>query len=574
MFSRLHRPLLLIVLAVALLVPTLLPQHRYPQTVFYHEWGAALGAVVLFGLTALSREGLRWKLSGATGAIMLLMIGMLLNVVAGPFWSVALAQFWMAALLLAVAWAVAEIVRRHGSEVVVRAAATGILTCAVLQTIVSVAQLAGWDVAGLVMPKLLNSTYGNIAQPNHYGNLLWLGMASGMYLWLRGRLPGWLALVIAIDLSIFSALSASRAVLLYTVGLPVLALVFWRGAERATYMRVVQGAVVIFVLSCLAQTWVAFGGASQLLGVASSIGRLDDPGSNTQRLFDWAVAVNTALHHPFTGSGIGSFAWQTAVQSIGLPPAMFVRVGENAHDTPLHFAAELGLIGAALVLGCFVVWLWGRLREEATEERFWALGLLVVIGAHSLVEYPLWYAYFLLPLGAAIGVLDGPDDSLPTFEFSPVLAALPFAAGVALLVGTMQDYRALEEGYAIVNNDATVTPDEQVKIRALADGVSSYSMFATHAGILKLRAWQGADPGSAREMAALCDSAVRAKPSYSVLEKCVGAYALRMRRIDAVHTIDVICGAYPAPVRHNLPAIAQYYWQRNGWTPLNRPGCV
>ncbi len=40
--------------------------------------------------------------------------------------------------------------------------------------------------------------------------------------------------------------------------------------------------------------------------------------------------------------------------------------------------------------------------------------LVLMIGLHSLLEYPLWYAYFLLPTAFAWGYRAGPCRRAPT----------------------------------------------------------------------------------------------------------------------------------------------------------------
>ncbi|MFT4171211.1 MAG: Wzy polymerase domain-containing protein [Rhodocyclaceae bacterium] len=559
-------------LALFVALATLASVHRYPQTVFLNEWLATLWVVVFGGIVVAWPGRATIRLSGALAALTLLIACFAISgLAAAPGIATSFVLYGALAMLTLV---LIQHARSRTGEGLAQWLAGGFLLAALVQTVISVAQLAGWSWHGFVMPKLLNSTYGNIAQPNHYGNLLWLGMVSGLYLWLRGRLPAWLAVLFAADLAVFSALSASRAVLLYTAGLPLLALLFWYRADAVERRRVWAAVAVITLLSCAAQAWVAFGGARDLLGVASSIGRLDDAGSNTQRLFDWMVALRTAWAHPLAGTGIGSFAWQTGLHSIGLPPARFVRIGENAHDTPLHLAAELGPVATLIIVGCFGLWLVRRLRERAVAENFWALGLLGVLGAHSLVEYPLWYAYFIVPLGLAIGVLDGRDDSLATFEVPRWALALPLCLAVGVLGWTWRDYQALERGYALINDDTPLTHAEREEVYRLAGTVSPYSMFATHAGILKLRAWPAGDVADSRGMAALCDTAARAKPSYTVLEKCVSAYAIQQHRARATLMVDVICGAYPEPVRRALPAIVREAWQHNGWPVPRRAGCV
>ncbi|HEX5126443.1 MAG TPA: Wzy polymerase domain-containing protein [Rhodocyclaceae bacterium] len=563
-----------IVLFLVPLIPQLLSIHHYPQTVFFNEWAAALVLVGL-GLSLFTRhEAL--ALRSSKFPLLLFLIAMfawaqrMLGLpVAG---SVLTGQLCYLLTFLA-AYALGNVVASTLRAWAVSIMAAGLMVGALFQCLISVAQLKGWDLGGLVMVKLLNSVYGNIAQPNHFGDLLWLGMMSGLYLWLQGRLSSWFALVFATVFCFFSALSASRAVLLYTVAVPILALVYWRKSDREERSRIGYAVAILAAISIVAQVWVSVGGAGKLLGVASSLGRLNDAGSNTQRLFDWSVALRTSLQHPLLGSGAGTFAWQTALHSIGLPPASVVRIGENAHNTILNFAAEFGLLFTAALLVFIALWMRRRLREQPTLENFWALGILAVIGAHSMVEYPLWYTYFLVPFGFAIGVIDARDETLPVVTFSRAWLIPPLVAGAAILAWTYRDYERLEEGYRIVNSEDKLSSEDVARIERLAKGVNHYSIFSTHAGILRLRAWQSAS-NTSREMATLCDSAARVKPSYAVLTQCITAYAMQGRKADSDLMVDVICGAYPPSSRWEFSNIVRSAYAQRKWAMPVRAECL
>ena len=108
------------------------------------------------------------------------------------------------------------------------------------------------------------------------------------------------------------------------------------------------------------------------------------------------------------GFGEFNFAWSlTAFEH--RPTAFF----DHTHNLLLQLAVELGLPAAALVTG-LLAWAgwrsWRQARRASGEQGVIARagGVLVLIAAlHSLVEYPLWYAYFLLPTGLAWGFVLG-----------------------------------------------------------------------------------------------------------------------------------------------------------------------
>ena len=58
---------------------------------------------------------------------------------------------------------------------------------------------------------------------------------------------------------------------------------------------------------------------------------------------------------------------------------------------------------ALLLAGAVLVWR-ARPWREAQPARQLAWGVLALIGLHSLLEYPLWYSYFLLPTAFAWGL--------------------------------------------------------------------------------------------------------------------------------------------------------------------------
>jgi Virulence factor membrane-bound polymerase, C-terminal/O-Antigen ligase len=138
---------------------------------------------------------------------------------------------------------------------------------------------------------------------------------------------------------------------------------------------------------------LAFGGAvrSYAIGDISS-----------SRFAIWSNTLELIRLHPWFGVGFGefNFAW-TLTEFPNRPVAFF----DHTHNLPLQFAVELGLPLAALVLGLLGWGLWRAWRnclrppepDGTPSPQRAAFVMLVLILVHSMLEYPLWYAYFLLP---------------------------------------------------------------------------------------------------------------------------------------------------------------------------------
>lgn len=467
-------------------------------------------------------------------------------------------------------------VTEFGASRVAGAVGLGALMGALVQCGVSGLQLGGHDLGGAIMPKLYNAVYGNIAQPNHFGNLLWLGQASLIYLWGTRRLEPWLALVLTAVISLFAAMSASRAVWLYTTALPVLCgLYAWRRRGDDSARLMAQASLVVAGISVGMQLLMAFSDLGKWLGVVSSASRTGDASSNGQRLFDWMVAWQTGLDHPWTGAGAGMFAWRTALHSIGLPPPDFIRIGENAHNTPLHLLAEFGWPLTLLICGGLAWWLLRRWMRASTPEALWGFMILGVIGAHSMVEYPLWYTYFLIPAGLAMGMIAAAEPrGEPGVTFSSRWLLLPTLFLGVGLVWSMRDYLLLEKAYARFPYGAVASEQSFVESRDVGARISDWSLLALHARSLQIRAWPPEREEAATEVVGLCDRYLRYKPNFQTLTQCALAYGQAGREAEAVQAGAMVCGAYPAIYHGRFPTDLAAIFQRQGWAVRPEMYCI
>jgi len=70
-------------------------------------------------------------------------------------------------------------------------------------------------------------------------------------------------------------------------------------------------------------------------------------------------------------------------------------VYNHAHNVLIHLLAETGLAGAAILVGAAAMWISDLKRMRMDPEYWWVFSLLGILSVHSLLEYPLWYSYFL-----------------------------------------------------------------------------------------------------------------------------------------------------------------------------------
>ena len=238
--------------------------------------------------------------------------------------------------------------------------------------------------------------FANLRQRNQFASLTNIGLVSLFYLSRAqaksSRWTGILALAAAGLLGLGNAASSSRTGLLQVIVLTSI-LAFWRPWRLPTVWRL------------LLATWVAYAVAMAALpllighefGDGAILGRFNEQTVACQsRLVLWDNVMTLIAQKPWLGWGWGELDYAHFVTLYpGGPEARFCDILDNAHNLPLHLAVELGVPFAAVVcltLAGAVAWLKPWLDQDPVRQLAW--GVLLVIGLHSLLEYPLWYGPF------------------------------------------------------------------------------------------------------------------------------------------------------------------------------------
>ena len=297
---------------------------------------------------------------------------------------------------------------------------------------------------------------GNLRQPNHLSSLLlWACIATVALVEMRrlGRRAGALALAALVFAVV---LTASRTGLV-----SVILLALWgvtdRRLARPTRGLLLAAPLVYAVGWVVMAQWAEF--SHHTFGGAA---RLADSDISSSRFGIWANTLELIGRHPWAGVGFGEFnlAW-TLTPFPGRPVAFF----DHTHNLPLQLAVELGLPLAGVVLAMLAWGLVRGLRMAWTAEgdlgtaRRAAMMMVLMIGLHSLLEYPLWYSYFLLPAawawGFALHADDVPPQSVPPAQGTRAVWLVAGGAAVAAAaMGSVIDYARVAAIFTAQPGDA------------------------------------------------------------------------------------------------------------------------
>jgi hypothetical protein len=383
--------------------------------------------------------------------------------------------------------------QRHASDAagVFAFFCAGWLAAGLLSAAVALVQVfaPGWpDGDWVARSGLVGRAVGNLRQPNHLSSvLLWSAIATVALVDLRRlhRVLGGLLLAVIVFAVV---LTASRT---GTVGVVLLAA--WGLADRrlSPWARaLLVAAPVVYAASWFGMAaWASasehtFGGAA----------RMSEGDLSSSRFGIWANTLALIRQNPWTGVGFGefNFAW-SLTPFPGRPTAFF----DHTHNLPLHLLVELGLPLGSLVLALLLWALWRAARaaftrggEQGSAQRA-AVMMVLLIGLHSLLEYPLWYAYFLLPAAWAWGFALGRPGLRVAAGPSPLLVA----GGVLMAVGAMLSVLDYQRVAAVFNAPRNATPLAE----RIAEGRRSV-LFGHHADYAAATTeLEGADPTRAFE---------------------------------------------------------------------------
>jgi O-antigen ligase len=503
--ERLPLPWLVAAAFAAVGLPTLLAYNLSPSPTFLNQalslagWGAFLVA---------AGGALRWRQGPGPLLLALALLGAAVAVswrVWGLPCTLALSALGLlgAAALLAMAGAATHDVGEAGDDGASNgtrlffAFALALLLAGAANVAVALVQVfvpGATDGTLIATSGIAGRAVGNLRQPNHLSSVLTLAaVALVVVVELRGRLrPGaevsrrapWLA-ALAMALLVWGiVLTASRTGLV-----SVLLLAMW-GLLDKRLARSTRGLLLAApLLYGLAWGGMALWAAAteHTFGGAARLAETDITGS---RLGIWLNTLELIRREPWLGVGFGQFnlAW-SLTPFPGRPTAFF----DHTHNLPLQLAVELGL-PLALLLCALLGWMlmraaaraWRRESPAAESARHRERGvctsaavmMVAMAGLHSLLEYPLWYAYFLLPTawawGWALGVPRS-DDSAPEAPRNVSSNAALLAGAALVLVAALSTW-----DYLRVVRIFSAPPGSPPLAQRVAEGRQSW-LFGHHA---------------------------------------------------------------------------------------------
>lgn len=260
--------------------------------------------------------------------------------------------------------------------------------------------LSGW----VFVPDHLGEAMGNLRQRNQLATLTSIGAVAVLWWHRQGLAPRHGLWTLAL-LAAGNAATASRTGLLQWLVLPaLLALWQWTAQPRRPVWSwpLLLWALGMYLLASLLLPQSLF--AWQGIDASNALFRMGENNGCSSRRVLWDNVLYLIGQRPWTGWGWGELKYAHYITPY--PGERFCEILGHAHNLPLHLAVTLGLpVAGVLIAGAGVGVLRARPWRADRPEASLAWGVIVMIGLHSLLEFPLWYGPFQLALLGAVLLL-------------------------------------------------------------------------------------------------------------------------------------------------------------------------
>ncbi|MES2991029.1 MAG: Wzy polymerase domain-containing protein [Pseudomonadota bacterium] len=400
---------------LAIGMPMLLAFNQPPSSTFLNQavalvgWGGWL-AVLATALGRAPRDLPAGLLTLQAALFVLLAAALVSPLWAGLPWSLSLSAAGMIAAAMLVVQAGARAQHDGFARPAFRAFCIGLVVAGAFSSAIGLVQVfaPSWpDGNWIARSYIAGRAVGNMRQPNHLSSLLLWAIVAVVWLGEARVLRRWAVNPLALLFIFVVVLSASRTGALSMLLLTVWALLDRRLSRPARWLLGLAP-LIYFVFWYGTGVWAA--ASHHVFGGETRFNTQGDVSSS--RLGIWSNTLALIRMHPWTGVGFGefNFAW-TLTPFPDRPVAFF----DHTHNLPLHFLVELGIPLGLAVLGLILhaLWVaWRAARAAAPADaapgeallRPAAFAMVLLILVHSLLEYPLWYAYYLLPAAFVFGL--------------------------------------------------------------------------------------------------------------------------------------------------------------------------
>lgn len=284
--------------------------------------------------------------------------------------------------------------------------------------------------------------YGNLAQPNNLATLLICALLSSTFLWEKNRISALTASLIAIVLIFGIALTQSR-----TPWVVALALAIWWFWKKKALAIKLQGSTLFACLGFYAAVFLSLPLLTETLFLHQPTNQITT--SLGVRATIWQQLLDAAWNGPWWGYGWKQVSAAQISFSLDYPISQLV---QHSHNLFIELLVSNGPWLGGLLVILISGWVIFKAWRVASLDNWFSMAIIGTMLTHAMLEYPLHYAYFLIPFGLLTGHIEGTCSiSIPRFFCLPRwLAGCAAISSTLMLVLIAREYLIIEDDFRLL----------------------------------------------------------------------------------------------------------------------------
>ena len=294
-----------------------------------------------------------------------------------------------------------------------------------------------------------NRPYANFGQPNNLSTFLVMGLMGGLYLYEKRKVSLWL-------------LIPSSLILLFTIGLTqsrtawivcIFFFFYWiykqhKNNPRFNFPKLLLWTALYFVIAGYLLPYLTQFMTSHLdTGVTHTASIIQRAGSGHERLGMWMQILHAIAERPWFGYG-----WnQTSIAVVESIEFNTVQVWFNsAHNIVLDLLVWNGIPLGVLIIGYLSLWLLLLNKTAKDSTSIIAIMMVCAILIHAMLEFPQRYAYFLLPMGFLLGLIQAQTPQLKGITIQKNVVRCVWLISVIVLLLIWRDYKLFQDNSRLI----------------------------------------------------------------------------------------------------------------------------
>lgn len=325
-----------------------------------------------------------------------------------------------------------------------------LLSIALISSLIAIVQWLNLE-SGLswVMQLKGNRPYANFGQPNNLATFLIMGLMGALYLYEKNKVSLWLLVPSSILILFAICLTQSRTSWLVCIFICV----YWlckqyKNKPRLNFIQLLFWSsayflIAAFLLPVIAQLMTTSVGEA----VTHTASLAERAGSGHERLGMWMQILHAIVERPWFGYG-----WnQTSIAVVESIHFNTVQVWFNSsHNVVLDLLVWNGLPLGSLIIVYFTAWLFWLNKNAKDTISIIAILMVSAILIHAMLEFPQRYAYFLLPMGVLLGLIQAQTPNLKGLTLHRNVIRCVWLMSIVVLLVVWRDYKLFQDNSRLV----------------------------------------------------------------------------------------------------------------------------